>query len=412
MFGNGAKFVGSPIGSVNSAGITNNNSQQNQQQTNRNLWPQATAFQGGDYFFSPVTVPISDTSLLTTNSVTQQPPYLSSFPIELIKNWNSSVLGLSQVSNSSIFVQTQSADIVNNTFTQTITSTSSPTQVRRNDTIEGWEPGSLVEPLHISLPITSASIKAENPSDGSSSSTFSNNSSKKDKKFLAAAKCNKNLNEIILNQHASNNTICEITKVEPITPIVAGCSRTVPLTWHHGFHQFETNISNPNKVDNYANQTSNELSSAQLLQIKTEPCQVSEVTTSNNFITTTSLSASPALIKIEQKSPTTSTSSSVSTVPVTSTTTNMELQTNNNLVQQNNGATIPIGIAVGRQRLQETSQTLTTVPQLQSKDLNRFNMGLDLGYAPNISQNMFFTGATTIPFTDVMHQNHQNLAMT
>lgn len=43
------------------------------------------------------------------------------------------------------------------------------------------------------------------------------------------------------------------------------------------------------------------------------------------------------------------------------------------------GATIPIGIAVGRQRLQETSQTLTTVPQLQSKDLNRFNMGLDLG---------------------------------
>lgn len=234
-------------------------------------------------------------------------------------------------------MQTQSADIVNNTFTQTITSTSSPTQVRRNDTIEGWEPGSLVEPLHISLPITTASIKAENPSDGSTSSTFSN-SSKKDKKFLAAAKCNKTLNEIILNQHASNNTICEITKVEPITPIVAGCSRTVPLTWHHGFHQFETNISNPNKVDNYANQTPNELSSAQLLQIKTEPCQVSEVTTSNNFITTTSLSASPALIKIEQKSPTTSTSSSVSTVPVTSTTTNnMELQTSNNLVQQNNG---------------------------------------------------------------------------
>lgn len=30
--------------------------------------------------------------------------------------------------------------------------------------------------------------------------------------------------------------------------------------------------------------------------------------------------------------------------------------------------------------------------------------------APNLSQNMFFTG-TTIPLTDVMHQNHQSVAM-
>lgn len=29
---------------------------------------------------------------------------------------------------------------------------------------------------------------------------------------------------------------------------------------------------------------------------------------------------------------------------------------------------------------------------------------------PNLSQNMFFTG--TIPLTDVMHQNHQSIAMT
>lgn len=305
-------------------------------------------------------MPIADSSLLATHPVTSQPSYLSSFPLELIKNWNSSVLGLSQVSsnlsslkleklfysfqlnslpiilqkvsNSSIFVQTQSADIVNNTFTQTITSTSSPTQVRRNDTIENWESsGSLVEPLHITLPITTASIKAENPSDGSSSSSFSSCSRK-------ATKCSKK--NLILSQphhhHASNNsTLCEITKVEPT--VVAGCSRTLPLTWHHGFQQLDaTSLGNQAKLENYAHHNPADLSTAQLLQIKTEPCQVSEVTTSNNFITTTSLSASPALIKIEQKSPTTSSSvTTVTTVPVTSSTANMELQTSNNVVQNN-----------------------------------------------------------------------------
>lgn len=43
------------------------------------------------------------------------------------------------------------------------------------------------------------------------------------------------------------------------------------------------------------------------------------------------------------------------------------------------GAAIPIGIAVGRQRLQETT-TNQSLPQLQPKDLNRFSLGLaDLG---------------------------------
>jgi hypothetical protein len=42
-------------------------------------------------------------------------------------------------------------------------------------------------------------------------------------------------------------------------------------------------------------------------------------------------------------------------------------------------AAIPIGIAVGRQRLQETT-TSQTIPQIQPKDLNRFGLGLaDLG---------------------------------
>lgn len=43
------------------------------------------------------------------------------------------------------------------------------------------------------------------------------------------------------------------------------------------------------------------------------------------------------------------------------------------------GAAIPIGIAVGRQRLQEAT-TNQTIQQLQTKDLNRFGLGLaDLG---------------------------------
>lgn len=77
----------------------------------------------------------------------------------------------------------------------------------------------------------------------------------------------------------------------------------------------------------------------------------------------------------------------------------METLTNNFGLQQNNGenflqgfhevlftlenhlagasAAIPIGIAVGRQRLQET---ITNSPQLLHKDLNRFSLGLaDLG---------------------------------
>lgn len=52
-------------------------------------------------------------------------------------------------------------------------------------------------------------------------------------------------------------------------------------------------------------------------------------------------------------------------------------------------AAIPIGIAVGRQRLQETT-TSQSLPQIQSKDLNRFGLGLaDLGESRGKHQ---FTG--------------------
>ncbi|XP_053696317.1 protein winged eye isoform X2 [Sabethes cyaneus] len=140
------------------------------------------------------------------------------------------------------------------------------------------------------------------------------------------------------------------------------------------------------------------------IQIKREPCQVSEVTTSNNFEASTT--ALTAVVKIEAQSPkAVACSSSCGTagstmdhIGITST--------------QNNAATIPVGIAVARQRLQESTAAPTS--QLhQAKDLNRFGIGIaataaatgstaDLGCStPSLSQNMFFAGtnSTMIPLS-------------
>lgn len=46
---------------------------------------------------------------------------------------------------------------------------------------------------------------------------------------------------------------------------------------------------------------------------------------------------------------------------------------------------------------------------LLSREIGKYSLGC--AATPNLSQNMFFTG-TTIPLTDVMHQNHQSVAMT
>lgn len=191
-------------------------------------------------------------------------------------------------------------------------------------------------------------------------------------------------------------------------PSGTGCSRTVPLTWNQALQQLQSH-ANTSSASSYANCSTADTTThttATLLQIKREPCQVSEVTTSNNLIATTSYSGTPAIIKIEQKSPTT-TSSSLASIS-----SSMDSASNNTSGgQQNNGkwtffychanflvancnpfllflpgpfnlhaagAAIPIGIAVGRQRLQDT--TNQSLPQLQPKDLNRFSLGLaDLG---------------------------------
>ncbi|XP_055548947.1 protein winged eye isoform X3 [Wyeomyia smithii] len=111
----------------------------------------------------------------------------------------------------------------------------------------------------------------------------------------------------------------------------------------------------------------NSTAACPVVHIKREPCQVSEVTTSNNFEASTT--ALTAVVKIEAQSPkAVACSSSCGTagstmdhIGITST--------------QNNAATIPVGIAVARQRLQE-STTAPTSQLHQTKDLNRFGIGI------------------------------------
>ncbi|KAJ6635629.1 Protein winged eye, partial [Pseudolycoriella hygida] len=77
---------------------------------------------------------------------------------------------------------------------------------------------------------------------------------------------------------------------------------------------------------------------------KREPCQVSEITTSNSY-TSTPLTA---VIKVESHSP---------------------KRTMDN-IQNTAQSGIPVGIAVARQRLQEHAQ------QHQPKEINRFGIGI------------------------------------
>lgn len=114
-----------------------------------------------------------------------------------------------------------------------------------------------------------------------------------------------------------------------------------------------------------------------IAQIKREPCQVSEVTTSNNSHSTATIqnhfpilnrqqshnsidneqSLLP-IVKIEHRSPTEHTAIP-STTPI--------VMDHSNTHQMQSGA-IPVGIAVARQRLQDHSQIQPT----QTKDMTRF----------------------------------------
>lgn len=225
------------------------------------------------------------------------------------------------------------ADFINCTTSASVVTTPSFVAKKTESTaasIGKWETtGSLVEPLQIHLPVTptitsfstTAAIKSENISSGSTSSTSSNSSKAPSSSTKRSSKSskqnNKNINDCILNLHQQHQSKTD-TKTDG-----TGCSRTLPLAWNTAIqHLQQTNVNNNVNSE-----------SATLLQIKREPCQVSEVTTSNNLLSTTSFSGTPAIIKIEQKSPTTTISSAAN---LTSSSASMDV-TNNTAIQQNNG---------------------------------------------------------------------------
>lgn len=226
--------------------------------------------------------------------------------------------------------------------TTTVTSTPSSQTIKRPTEIGRWEATagtSLIEPLQIHLPVTptnltsyttTSAIKSENISSGSSTSsssssktpTSSSNSNKRGSS--KSSKHNKNINDCILNLHQQHQSkTSHETKFDG-----AGCSRTLPIAWNSSSFQQLTNVNNQNNVGENA---------GTLLQIKREPCQVSEVTTSNNLLATSFSTGTPTIIKIEQKSPTSTSQSNFTSISSSSASTNMDACHNSG---QNNGKLI------------------------------------------------------------------------
>lgn len=202
------------------------------------------------------------------------------------------------------------------------TTSLAPTQLTKK--LDGrWDHGSLTEPLRINVPQppplvsfstsspsnhTPLSIKGEHHSLGSASHSSSSSSSGSQKSISKTSKkgnskSNKTINDCILNLHQQhqnnlkNNKSLSIltTTITTTTKEQTGCSRTVPLSSWSQSNKDNATILCKNST----------ISAASLLQIKREPCQVSEVTTSNNNLgPSTPTTSFPALIKIEQNSPT------------------------------------------------------------------------------------------------------------
>jgi len=121
--------------------------------------------------------------------------------------------------------------------------------------------------------------------------------------------------------HQQHQSKGDVAKVEN-----NGCSRTVPLTWNQAIQQLQQSVNTNGNANCPSADTTTHHATATLLQIKREPCQVSEVTTSNNLLATAAFNGTPAIIKIEQKSPTSISSSSMEQVASNAST---QLQQNN-----------------------------------------------------------------------------------
>uniref|UniRef100_A0A1B0CBB3 Putative bah domain protein n=1 Tax=Lutzomyia longipalpis TaxID=7200 RepID=A0A1B0CBB3_LUTLO len=291
------------------------------------------------------------------NTPPHNSPFMPVAPLELVaKNFHSGTVAFSQA-NSSIFVQSQTD------FLSTGTSVSKKTCIGR------WEHGATaVEPLQIQVPplppIGNFSIKSESISAGSSRNHKSDGASHfAPADGAASSPCSGSCT-------AASPVVTTVSSTVSNSDLNSGCSRTLPISWTTSLSSVHSTSSSSSVASvRGASRHSGTSSSNTVVHIKREPCQVSEVTTSNN-----------TLVKIESPSPKGTMDSSVTS-------------------GQHTAGAIPVGIAVARQRLQEH----VNAQQQQPKDINRFGIGLaDLGGAtPTLSQNMFFAGtnSTMIPLT-------------
>ncbi|XP_059621310.1 protein winged eye isoform X2 [Phlebotomus argentipes] len=282
------------------------------------------------------------------------PPHNSTFipvaPLELVaKNFHSGTVAFSQA-NSSIFVQSQTD------FLSTGTSVSKKTCIGR------WEHGSsAVEPLQIQVPplppVGSFSIKSEVISGECSRNHKSDGVSHFASSMEAAVS-----SPCAVSYKSLSPVVTTVSSTASSSDLSSGCSRTLPISWTTSLSSVHSTSSSSVASVRGASRHIGASTSNTLVHIKREPCQVSEVTTSNN-----------SLVKIESASPKSTMDNTVTS-------------------GQHTAGAIPVGIAVARQRLQEHVNA-----QQQPKDINRFGIGLtDLGaVTPSLSQNMFFTGTNS-----------------
>ncbi|GAB0099240.1 Protein winged eye [Sergentomyia squamirostris] len=291
------------------------------------------------------------------NTPPHNSPFMPVAPLELVaKNFHSGTVAFSQA-NSSIFVQSHTDFL------------SAGTSVSKKTCIGRWEHGSTaVEPLQIQVPplppVGNFSIKSENISGGNSRNHKSDGISH----FASSGDASTTSPRTVSGTPATS-VVTTVSSTVSNSDLNSGCSRTLPISWTTSLSSVHSTSSSSSVASVRGASRHTGTSSNTLLHIKREPCQVSEVTTSNN-----------TLVKIESTSPKGTMDNTVSS-------------------GQHTAGAIPVGIAVARQRLQEH----VNAQQQQPKDINRFGIGLaDIGGATSaLSHNMFFTGtnSTMIPLT-------------
>ncbi|XP_038117854.1 protein winged eye isoform X4 [Culex quinquefasciatus] len=435
-------------GIVGSSAGTLSQQQQQQQHNHRNLWPPVPTSAASRAFEFQTNGEVTE-SLFAAGGYNTPPassPFLPCTPLELVaKNFHSAGAAVTfSQANSSIFVQSQT-DFINGT-----TSVAKKTET----CIGRWEHGTL-EPLQIQVPpvpsVTNLDIKTEHngpdsqityassnlnthtntsyESDGLDqryhyyqqqqhhhqleqqppilTSTSARNTSLlarqhrrrhrlryslEDDSSSSSSNCNTNTLDQVLTPTTTTNTVTTASLHSfSLIPIIPEQQQQQP--------QQSRRPADCSVIVTAPPRNSQRTPWVEQLHIKREPCQVSEVTTSNNFETSSSSStALTAVVKLEAQSPKGQQLHQQQTMDHIGITTSQQQQ------QQNNA--IPVGIAVARQRLQES--TTAAASQLhQAKELNRFGIGLtgtgaDLGCTtPSLAQNMFFAGtnSTMIPLT-------------